>query len=76
MVWLLAAMFVWGAPAVAGENNRYPRLTSAVGGSVESRVEVPAGFKRLPAEQDSFAAWLRSCEPRHPGVLALQMQQA
>ena len=68
---LLAATVVAGGAARAGEAGRYPWLTTTPSGTVESRVAVPAGWKRLPAPSESFAAWLRGLpvKPGRPEVL-------
>ena len=63
MAWMLAL----GAGTTAtSEPTPYPWLSAPPAGSIESRVAVPAGWKRLPAPPDSFAAWLRGL-PVKPG---------
>jgi hypothetical protein len=49
------------APRVA-----YPWLGQSADGTIESRIGVPAGWKRLPVPPGTFAAWLRGL-PVKPG---------
>ena len=44
----------------------YPWLSAPPSGTIESRIAVPPGWKRVPVSPDSFAAWLRGL-PVKPG---------
>jgi hypothetical protein len=44
----------------------YPWLSAPATGTLESRIDVPKGFRRRDAAADSFAAWLRGL-PVKPG---------
>jgi hypothetical protein len=66
---LLAAVVSTSARADAAAP--YPWAATNTDGTIESRVPVPAGFRRLPAAPGSFAAWLRGLpvKPGRPDVL-------
>jgi hypothetical protein len=53
------ALVAAAAPARADTPDAYPWLSAPAASNLESRVEPPAGFRRLPAAKGSFAAWLR-----------------
>jgi hypothetical protein len=69
-----AALLALVGPATAAhaeDRAPYPWSTAAAAGTVESRVPVPPGYRRLVAAPGSFAAWLRGLpvKPGRPDVL-------
>jgi hypothetical protein len=70
---LILGVVVLGAcPAQAGDAAAYPWLSAPAAGTVESRIEVPEGFKRQAVPQGSFAQWLRRL-PVKPGRPAVHL---
>jgi hypothetical protein len=65
MVGALAFLAVLGG-GQASADSAYPWLTAPPAGTIESRVPVPPGWKRVDAAPSSFAAWLRAL-PVKPG---------
>jgi len=64
---LILGITVFGArPIRADRVVPYPWLSEPTAGTIESRIDVPKGFKRTTSPSGNFAAWLRGL-PVKPG---------
>jgi hypothetical protein len=68
---VVAACALFVAQARADEAASYPWMTTPRMGTLEGRVAVPQGWKRVPAATGTFATWLRGfpVKPGRPKVL-------
>lgn len=67
VAWSILASGVSSAPAQnPAETPAPPPQASSPGGTIETRITAPLGFKRVPCTRDSFGAWLRAL-PLLPG---------
>ncbi|MGE0024184.1 MAG: DUF4846 domain-containing protein [Hyphomicrobium sp.] len=65
-----ALLLVWGAGTAAEARPPYGWLeeSAAPTGTLAARIAPPPGFERVPAEDESFAAWLRGLPLRPDGA--------